>query len=96
MVKQSSPSSLPSKKGKEEELSVHFRVDFHFFYFLVLFSGFESANCVETSRAGLLVLLFFLSIIAWKFMKSRKISGIHFFLVLLQFIVVVRDRPSIS
>ena len=61
-----------------------FRVDFYFFYFLVLFSGFESANCVETSRVGLLVLLFFFSMIAWKFMKSRQIFGIHFFLVLLQ------------
>ena len=61
-----------------------FRVDFHFFYFLVLFSGFESANCAETSKAGLLVLLFFFSMTAWKFMKSRQISVIHFFSVLLQ------------
>ena len=61
-----------------------FRVDFHFFYFLVLFSGFESANCAETSRNGLLVLLFFFSMTAWKFMKSRQISRIHFFSVLLQ------------
>ena len=35
------------QKGKEEELSVYFRVDF--FLFLVLFYGFESTNCVETS-----------------------------------------------
>ena len=41
-------------------------------------------NCAETSKAGFLVLLFFLSITAWKFMKSRQISGIHFFSVLLQ------------
>ena len=54
-----------------------------FFIFLVLFSCFESANCAETSRAGLLVLLFFFSITAWKFMKSRQIFGIHFFSVLL-------------
>ena len=47
-------------KGKEEELSVYYRVDF----ILVLFSGFEYANCAETSRAGLLVLLFFFSITA--------------------------------
>ena len=39
-----------------------------------------------TSRAGFLVLLFFFSIVAWKFMKSRQISGIHFFSVLLQFL----------
>ena len=58
---------------------------FNFFkIFLVLFSGFESTNCAETNRAGLLVLLFFFSITAWKFMKSRKISGIHFFSVLLK------------
>ena len=57
---------------------------FIIFYFLVLFSGFESANYAETSRVGLLVLLFFFSIIAWKFMKSRQIFGIHFFSVLLQ------------
>ena len=47
-------------KGKEEELSVYYRIDF----FLVLFSRFESANYAETSRAGLLVLLFFFSITA--------------------------------
>ena len=56
----------------------------YIFIFLVLFSGFESANCVETSRAELLILLFFFSITAWKFMKSRKIYGIHFFSDLLQ------------
>ena len=51
--------------GEEEELSVYFRVDFNFFIFLFfLFSGFESANCAETSRAGFLVILFFLSITA--------------------------------
>ena len=44
-------------REKEEELSVYFRVDFIFFYFLVLFSGFESASCAETSRAGSLILL---------------------------------------
>ena len=66
--------------GKEEELSVYYRVDF----ILVLFSSFEYASYAETSRAGLFVLLFFFSIIAWKFMKSRQISGIHFFSVLLQ------------
>ena len=54
------------------------------FIFLVLFYGFESANCAETSRAGLLFLLFFFSITAWKFMKSRQIYGIHFFSDLLQ------------
>ena len=59
-------------------------LEYIFFIFLVLFSSFESANCVETSRAGLLVLLFFFSITAWKFMKSRQISGIHFFSDLLQ------------
>ena len=53
-------------------------------FYLVLFSGFESANCAETSRDGLLVLLFFLIITAWKFMKSKQISGIHFFSFLLQ------------
>ena len=68
------------EKGKEEELSVYYKVDF----ILVLFSGFESANCAETSRTGLLVLLFFFSITAWKFMISRKITGIYFFLGLLQ------------
>ena len=41
-------------------------------------------NCEETSRAGLLVLLFFSSITAWKFTKSRQIYGIHFFSDLLQ------------
>ena len=56
-------------KGKEEELGVYYRVDFIFI--LILFSSFESANCAETSRAGLLVLLFFFSITAWKCMKSR-------------------------
>ena len=63
-----------------------FRVDFHFFYLfcLVLFSGFEFANCAETCRARLLVLLFFFSMTAWKFMKSRQIYGIPFFSVLLQ------------
>ena len=70
--------------GKEEELSVYYRVDFILVLFLVLFSSFEAASCAETSRAGLFVLLFFFSIIAWKFMKSRQISGIHFFSVLLQ------------
>ena len=54
---------------------------FFLFYF---FSGFESANCAETSRVGFLVLIFFLSITARKLMKSRQIFGIHFFLVLLQ------------
>ena len=34
--------------SKEEELSVYYIVDF----FLVLFFGFESASCAETSRAG--------------------------------------------
>ena len=58
-----------------------FRVDF---FFLVLFSDFESANCVETSRAGFLVLLFSSVITAWKFMKYRQIYGIHFFPILLQ------------
>ena len=48
------------EKGKEEELSVYFRVDF----FFVLFFGFEYANCAETSGVGLLVLLFFFSITA--------------------------------
>ena len=67
-------------KGKEEELSVYYRV----YFILVLFFGFESANCAETSRAGLLVLLFFFSITALKFMKYRQISGIHFFSDLLQ------------
>ena len=67
-------------KGKEEELSVYYRVDF----ILVLFSSFESANCAETSRVGLLVLLVFFSITGWKFMKSRQISGIHIFSSLLQ------------
>ena len=57
------------QKGKEEELSVYYRLDF--ILVLVLFSGFESASCVETSRAGILVLLFLFSIAAWKFMKSR-------------------------
>ena len=41
-----------------------FRVDFYFyfyFYFFVLFSYFEYVNCAETSRAGLLVLLFLFS-----------------------------------
>ena len=80
-------------KGKEEELSVYFRVDFHFF----LFFCFESANCAETSRAGLLVMLFFFSIIACKFMKSRQISGIHFFSVLLklQWLCVI-DPPFLN
>ena len=41
-------------------------------------------NCAETSRAGSLVMLFFFSITAYKFMKSIQISGIHFFSVLLQ------------
>ena len=41
-------------------------------------------NCAETSRDGFLVLLFFLSISALKFMKSRQISRIHFFSILLQ------------
>ena len=68
--------------GKEEELSVYYRVDF--ILVLFFFSCFEFANCAETSRAGLLVLLFFFSITAWKFMKSRQISGIHFFSGLLQ------------
>ena len=40
-------------KGKEEELSVYFRVDFYFFIF-----SFETVNCAETSRAGLFVLYF--------------------------------------
>ena len=71
--------------GKQEELSVYYRVDFILvLFFLVLFSCFESANCAETSRAGLLVLLFFFSITALKFMKSRQISEIHFFSGLLQ------------
>ena len=70
--------------GKDEELSVYYRVDFILVLFLVLFSSFESASCAETSRAGLFVLLFFFSIIALKFMKSRQIYGIHFFSVLLQ------------
>ena len=46
--------------GKEEELSVYYRVDF----ILVLFFCFESVNYAETSRAGLLVLLFFFTITA--------------------------------
>ena len=70
--------------GKEEELSVYYRVDFILVLFLVLFSSFESVSCAETSRAGLFVLLFFFSINAWKFMKSRQIFGIHFSSVLLQ------------
>ena len=49
------------------------------FIFLVLFSCFECANCAKTSRTGLLVLLFYFSITAWKFMNSRQISGIHLF-----------------
>ena len=53
-------------------------------FFLVLFCGFESTSCAETSRVGLLLLLFFFSITAWKFMKSRQIFVIHFFSVLLQ------------
>ena len=45
--------------------SVYFRVDFYFLFFIFSFIlWFESANCAETSRAGFLVLLFFLSIIA--------------------------------
>ena len=72
------------KKGKVEELSVYYRLDFILVLFLVLFSGFESASCAVTSRAGFLVLLFLFSIAAWKFMKSRQISGILFFSVLLQ------------
>ena len=72
-------------KGKEEELSVYYRVYFLLvLFFLVLFSSFEYANCAESSRDGLLVLLFFFSITTWKFMKSRQISGIHFFSSLLQ------------
>ena len=70
------------KKGKEEELSVYYRLDF--ILVLVLFSGFESASCAEMSRAGFLVLLFLFSIAAWKLMKSRQIYGIHFFSVFLQ------------
>ena len=71
--------------GKEEELSVYYRVDFILvLFFLVLFSGFEFTNCAETSRAGLLVMLFFFSITAWKFMKCRQIYGINFFSGLLQ------------
>ena len=69
-------------KGKEEELRVHYRLDF--ILVLVLFSGFESASCAETSRAGFLVLLFLFSIASWILMKSRQIFGIHFFSVLLQ------------
>ena len=57
------------QKGKEEELSVYYRLDF--ILVLVLFSGFESASCVETSRARFLVLLFLFSIAALKFMKSK-------------------------
>ena len=46
-------------KGKEEELSEYYRVDFILvLFFLVLFSGFEYGNCAETSRAGLLLMLF--------------------------------------
>ena len=42
-------------------------------------------NCVETRRVGFFFnICYFLSITAWKFMKSGQISGIHFFLVLLQ------------
>ena len=70
------------QKGKEEELDVYYRLDF--ILVLVLFFGFESVSCAETSRAGFLVLLFLFSIASWKFMKSRKISIIHFFSVLLQ------------
>ena len=51
---------------------MYFRVDFFILFFFIF--GFESVNCAETSRAGFLVLLFFLSITAWKFMKSRQIS----------------------
>ena len=36
------------QKGKEEELSVYYRLDF--ILVLVLFSGFESASCAETSN----------------------------------------------
>ena len=84
------------QKGKEEELSVYFRVDFNFFYFLVLFSGFEYANCAETSRVRFLVMLFFLSITAWKFMKSRQFLEFIFLSVLLQLQWLWCDRCSIS
>ena len=70
------------QKGKKEELGVYYRLDF--ILVLVLFSGFESASCVETSRAGFLGLLVLFSIAAWKLRKSRKISRIHFFSVFLQ------------
>ena len=54
-------------------------------------------NYAETSRAGFLVILFFLSIIAWNFMKSRQISGIHFFSVLLQLQwLCVIDTPFLN
>ena len=73
--------------------------NFLYFFIFILFNSFMDLRLLTVQKRLELkfyLCYFLLKIAALKLMKSRQISGVHFFLCFIAITVVVRDRCSIS